>query len=113
MLEIETKLTTVFYLQIDGQTEKMNQKLEQYLRFFIDYKQKNWPEWLVLAEFAVNNKVHLTTKMLLFIANYSRKLRMGVDIRRKEKMEKAIEFVERIKRVQEEAGESIEGDYQK
>ena len=38
------------------------------------------------------------------MANYSRELRMGADIRRKEKVEKAIEFVERMRKVQKEAG---------
>ena len=41
--------------------------------------------------------------MLLFIANYGRELIMGVDIRRKGKMEKATEFAERMKKVQEKA----------
>jgi len=36
------------------------------------------------------------------MANYRKELRMGVDIKRKEKMEKATEFTERIKKVQEE-----------
>ena len=36
----------------------MNQELKQYLRFFVDHRQKDWPEWLALAEFAVNNKVY-------------------------------------------------------
>jgi len=81
----------------------MNQELEQYLRFFVDHRQKDWPEWLVLAEFAVNNKVHLAMKVSLFMANYGRELRMGVDIRKKGKVEKATEFVERMKKVQEEA----------
>ena len=104
MLGIETKLSTAFHSQTDGQTEKMNQKLEQYLRFFIDHRQKDWLEWLASAEFTINNKIHSVTKMSLFIANYGRELRMGVDIRRKEKMEKATEFVERMKKMQEEAG---------
>jgi len=51
----------------------------------------------------VNNKVHLVIKILLFIANYRRELRIGADIRRKGKVEKATEFVERIKKVQEKA----------
>jgi len=44
ILEIETKLLIAFYSQIDRQTGCMNQELEQYLLFFVDYKQKNWPE---------------------------------------------------------------------
>ena len=56
-----------------------------------------------MAEFAVNNKIYLTTKVFPFITNYGRKLRIGVNIRRKRKVEKAIEFTERIKRVQKEA----------
>ena len=58
----------------------------------------------MLAEFVINNKVHLATKISPFMANYGRELRIGVDIRKKRKVEKAIEFVERMKKIQEEAG---------
>jgi len=37
------------------------------------------------------------------MANYGKELRMGGDIRRKEKVESATEFVERMKKVHEEA----------
>ena len=104
MLGIKTKLSTTFHSQTDGQTERINQKLEQYLWFFVDHRQKDWPEWLASAEFAVNNKVHSMTKMSLFMANYGRELRIEADIRKKEKVEKATEFVERLKKVQEKAG---------
>jgi len=103
MLGIKTKLSTVFHSQTDGQTEQMNQELEQYLRFFIEHRQKDWPEWLALAEFAVNNKAHTTTKVSPFMANYGRELRIGRDIRKKGKVESAAEFVERMKKVHEEA----------
>jgi len=59
---------------------------------------------LASAEFAVNNKVHTVTKVSLFMANYGRELRMGGDIRKKGKVESAMEFVERIKKVHKEAG---------
>ena len=49
MLGIETKLLTAFHPQTDGQMEQMNLELEQYLRFFVDYRQKDWPEWLVFS----------------------------------------------------------------
>ena len=35
------------------------------------------------------------------MVNYGRELRIGIDIKRKEKIEKVMEFVERIKKVQE------------
>ena len=76
MLGIKTKLSTAFHPQTNGQIEQMNQELEQYLRLFIEHRQRGWPEWLVTAEFVVNNKVHTATKVLPFIANYSRELRM-------------------------------------
>ena len=107
MLGIKTKLSTAFHPQMDGQTERMNQELEQYLWFFVDHRQKDWPEWLASAEFAINNKVYSTTKVSLFMANYGRELRMGEDIRRKGKVEKATEFVEKLKRVQEEVGAAL------
>ena len=103
MLGIETRLSTAFHLQTDRQTEQMNQELEQYLRFFVEHRQKDWPEWLASAEFVVNNKVHTAMKVLPFIANYRRELRIGGDIRKKGKVESTMEFVERIKKVYEEA----------
>ena len=54
-----------------------------------------------MAEFAVNNKVHTATKVLPFMANYGREIRMGRDIRKKEKVENATEFVKRMKKVNE------------
>ena len=60
-----------------------------------------------MAEFAVNNKVHSMTKMSPFMANYRRELRMEVDIRKKGKVEKATEFVERLKKVQEKVGVAL------
>ena len=102
MLGIEMKLSTVFHPQMDGQMEQMNQELKQYLWFFVDHRQKNWLEWLASAEFAVNNKVHMATKVSSFMANYGRELRMRGDIRSKGKVEKATEFVEKIKKVHKE-----------
>jgi len=66
MLGIETKLSTVYHPQTDGQMERVNQELEQYLCMFIDHRQEQWPEWLGIAEFAYSNKIHSATKVLPF-----------------------------------------------
>ena len=103
MLGIKTKLSTVFHPQTDGQTERMNQELEQYLRMFIDHHQEQWPEWLGTAEFAYNNKTHSGTKVSPFEANNSQSPRMGFELRKKGKFEGAEKFAKRMKEVQEEA----------
>ena len=71
---------------------------------FIDHRQKDWPEWLVIAKFAINNKIYSATKVSLFMENYRRELRIRADIRRKGKVEKMTEFAEKMKKVQEKAG---------
>ena len=103
MLGIETKLSMAYHPQTDGQTERTNQELEQYLRMYVNYRQNNWSEWLATAEFAFNNKVHTVTKMSLFKVNYGRELRMSFDIRKKEKNKKAEEFAREMKERHEEA----------
>jgi len=112
MLGIESKLSTVFHPQTDRQTERVNQKLEQYLRIFIDHRQKQWPDWLGMAEFAYNNKVHSSTKMLPFKANYRQNPRMGFEIRKKEKNKKTEKFATKIKEIQKEA-KAVLGKVQK
>jgi len=103
MLGIKIKLSTVFHPQTDGQTERVNQELEQYLRMFIDHRQEQWPEWLGTAEFAYNNKVHSSTQMSPFKANYGQDRRIEFEGRKKEKYVGAEKFVEKMKEIQEEA----------
>jgi len=103
MLEIKSKLSTAFHPQTDGQTERINQELEQYLRMFIDHRQEQWPEWLGTAEFAYNNKVHSSTRTSPFKANYGQDPRMGFEGRKKGKYAGAEKFVEKMKEIQEEA----------
>jgi len=108
MLGIKSKLSMVFHPQIDGQTERVNQELEQYLRILIDHRQEQWPEWLGTAEFAYNNKVHSSTKTLPFIANYEQDPRMGFEGRKKGKYAGAEKFMEKIREIQEKAKAVLE-----
>ena len=103
ILGIESKLSMAFHSQTNGQTERVNQELEQYLRMFIDHRQKQWPDWLGTAEFTYNNKAHSSTKMSSFKANYRQGPRMGFEMRKKGKYKGAEKFVTKMKEIQEEA----------
>jgi len=103
LLGIQTKLSTAYHPQTDGQTERINQELEQYLRVFINHRQEQWPDWLGTAEFAYNNKIYTAIKILPFKANYGQDPRMGFEGRRKRKYEAVGKFVQRMKKIQEEA----------
>jgi len=103
MLGIETKLLTAYHPETNSQMERTNQELEQYLKMYVNHRQNNWAEWLATAEFAFNNKMHTVTKTSPFQVNYGREPRMGFDIRKKKKNEKAEEFVKKMKERHEEA----------
>jgi len=103
LLGIQMKLLTAYHPQTNGQMERVNQELEQYLRVFINHRQEQWPDWLGMAEFAYNNKIHMATKTSPFKTNYGQDLRMGFEGRRKGKYEAAGKFVEKMRKIQEEA----------
>ena len=83
-----------YHPQTDGQMERINQKLKQYLRVFIDHRQEQWPDWL-----GIDNKIHAATKILPFKANYGQDPRMGFEERRKGKYKAAGKFMERMKSI--------------
>ena len=43
------------HLQMDSQTELVNQEVEQFLRLFINQRQDDWYNWLSIAKFAYND----------------------------------------------------------
>ena len=61
-LGIEQNLSTAYHPQTDGQTERVNQELEQYLRAFCNFQQDNWATLLPYAEFAHNIRYHSSIK---------------------------------------------------
>ena len=61
--------TSGYHPEGDGQTECMNQTLEQYLHVYCNYQQDNWSELLSLIEFAYNNAPSATTGVSPFFAN--------------------------------------------
>ncbi|SJK97334.1 uncharacterized protein ARMOST_00586 [Armillaria ostoyae] len=72
MLNIKQNASTAFHPQTDGQTERVNQEIEKYLRIFINFRQDDWADWLPLAEFAHNNRIHSATGKSPFMVLYGR-----------------------------------------
>ena len=70
LLGIEGNPSTAYYPQTDGQTECINQKIEQYLRVYINFRQNNWLEWLSTVEFSYNDKVQTSIGHSPFFVNY-------------------------------------------
>ena len=71
LLGIENNPSTAYHPQTDGQTERVNQELEQYLRLYINHHQDDWVDWLSIAEFVHNNRVHSSTGHSLFLVNFT------------------------------------------
>ena len=67
---VKISLTSAFNPQSNGQTERTNQTLENYLRCFLNFQQDNWYDLLPLAEFAFNNSISETTGFTPFESNY-------------------------------------------
>ncbi|MBW0584900.1 hypothetical protein O181_124615, partial [Austropuccinia psidii MF-1] len=71
-LKISTDHSTAFHHETDGQTERVNRILEQYLWMYVSYHQDDWYTWLPVAEFAYNNAEHPSTKQSPFFTIYGR-----------------------------------------
>jgi hypothetical protein len=68
-LGVNYKLSTVYYLQTDRQTEKLNQALEVFLRYYINYNQDNWVQLLLIVQFVYNSTTSGPITVLLFFTN--------------------------------------------
>lgn len=63
-------MSTTYHPQTDGQTERVNQCLEMFLRCSVHDKPKQWKAWLPLAELWYNSSYHLALGCSPFKALY-------------------------------------------
>ena len=49
ILRIKVVASTAYHPQTDGQTEHVNQEVEQFLPLFINQRQDDWYDWLLIA----------------------------------------------------------------
>ena len=101
-LDVKLNMSTAFHPQTDGQSEILNQILEQYLRIFCNYHQDDWVELLPFAEFSYNNSTNASTKMTPFYAGYGQHPRSVWPSDTQEKCVAGNEYVNRLEEIREE-----------
>jgi transposase InsO family protein len=79
LLGIKLAMSTAYHPQTNGQTERVNQELEGYLRIFTSQQQDDWDELLLLGEFSHNNHVHSSTQQTPFMVDTGRHPHMGFE----------------------------------
>lgn len=106
---VTSAMSTAYHPQTDGQTERVNQELEQYLRAFVDQRQSNWASLLPFAEFAHNTRAHSATRVSPFHALYGYEPEFTVTPSPAlSRVPKAEERLEEIQQVQQEARAALE-----
>jgi hypothetical protein len=104
LLGIIISSSTAYHPQSDGQTERVNQELEQYIRIFVSERQNDWDTLLPLGEFTYNNHIHASTQHTPFFLDTGRHPRMGFEPnQRPSKVEAINEFADRMKSSLDEA----------
>jgi len=108
LLGIKLASSIAWYLQTDGQTERVNQELDQYLQLFVNERQDDWYDLLPLVEFQHNNHVHSITQQPLFLLDTRRLPRMGFEPRQNpSSLETVNKFMERMRTAIDEAKSTI------
>jgi len=74
------KFSTIFHLQINGQTKVVNRILGNLLRCLVGKNLKNWDPILPMAKFAYNGSVNRTTSVSPFEVVIGFKSRQPIDL---------------------------------
>ena len=99
LLGIEANPSTAYHPQMDGQTEHMNQELEEYLRIYVNEKQNNWVGWLPIVQFCHNNRQHSSMGFSPFYINNGRHPFKGLDMQKESKNQMVTEYIEKFKKI--------------
>lgn len=105
-LKIETRYSTSFHLETDGQTERANQELEQYLRLNLLDHEGEWSDYLWAAEFTHNNAKNSSTGYSPFFLNSGRHPNLSVNIQEAE-VPAVTDLVEHLTNIHQSATENL------
>ncbi|ESK81286.1 hypothetical protein Moror_8459 [Moniliophthora roreri MCA 2997] len=107
-LSIKHSMSTAFHPQTNGETERVNQEIEVYLRAFCSKEQTRWKEYLPLAKFAHNNRTHSVLKKSPFFMMMGYHPRLLPTIFEKTMIPLVEERLQELKRIREETTSLLE-----
>ena len=103
ILGIKVAASMAYHLQTDSQTEHVNQEVEQFLCLFVNQRQDDWYDWLLIAEFAYTNQVHASTQTSPFMLDMGQNPCLGFEPIRESRLESLDNFMSRMAQAMEEA----------
>ena len=106
-LGTKRQLSTAYHPQTDGQMERINQEIGTFLRYYVNYQQDDWTNWLAAAEFQYNDKRHAATGKTPFELNFGRHHWKG-DLMVKTDIPQVEDFLSGLQRSWEQATKAIE-----
>ena len=104
---IKQNLSTAYHPQTDGQVEQSHQETETFLRHYINHLQEDWADWLSIAEFQYNDKVHTATGHSPFFINYGRHPWKGEPTIPKEGKTSISDFIKKFQTIRTDATTAI------
>ncbi len=104
---IKANPSTAYHPQTDGQTERVNQELEEYLRMYVNEKQNDWVDWLPIAQFCHNDRQHSATGFSPFMITTGRNPFKGIEGQAMAN-HSAAEYIERFKETWKTTKENLE-----
>jgi len=106
-LDMRLYFTSGYHPEANGQAERTNQTLEQYLHIYCNYQQDNWSKLLPLAEFAYNNAPSAITGVSPFFTNKGYHPNLSVYPERDIASSRACDFVLNLDELQDTLKEEI------
>jgi len=107
-LSIFLRLFIIYHLQIDDQSERVNQNIKQYLQFFCSYMQNDWFKWLLMIEF-VNNNILFSVIFLIFFfmnKNFHSHMSFNSDIIEYESIRERLQ-IDQVKNISEKMNKTL------
>ena len=108
ILEITGMPSTAYHPQTDGQTERVNQELEIYLQFYVNYQQDDWEKWLDQVEYIQNTQFHEAIQESPFFLMHGYNPWNGMEDGKSEKSPGVTEWKRGLWKVRENARRAME-----